>query len=94
MLTHFILFVDIAAGYHLHGRRSLIEKMKAGKHVPYLFHVNWLPGNMKKPTLEATKNWYVHSLCAGKQPHELTNMTGGIYDGCCMDTHYTVQEKA
>jgi hypothetical protein len=68
--------------------------MIAGKHVPYLFHVNWLPGNEKKPTLERTHNWYVRDECSGKEPHELTNMTGGIYGGCCMDSHHIEVKEA
>jgi hypothetical protein len=68
--------------------------MTAGEHVPYLFHVNWLPGNEKKSTLEETRNWYVRNECSGKEPHELISMTGGINDGCCMDSHHIVVKEA
>jgi hypothetical protein len=53
-----------------------------------------MDGKEKKPTLERTNNWYVHNECAGKEPHELTNMTGGIYGGCCMASHYTEVKEA
>jgi hypothetical protein len=78
------------SGYHLHVRHQVIARMKKGAHVPYLLHVNWLPGNEKKNALEKTNNWYVHNECSGKEPHELTNMTGGIYGKCCMESHHIV----
>jgi hypothetical protein len=64
--------------------------MTKGVNIPYLFHPNWLYGHQKKPALEKTHNWYVRNKCSGKEPHELTNMTGGIYGGCCMDSYHIV----
>jgi hypothetical protein len=88
MFFYRCLFLDIAAGYHLHAKPGVIKKMMAGIHVPYLFHVNWMNGNEKKPTLVKTKNWYVRDECSGKESHELTNKTGGIYGGCCMASYH------
>jgi hypothetical protein len=67
--------------------------MTLGKHVPYIFHANWLPGNEKQTALDSTNNWYVRAECAGKEPYELTNLTGGIYEGCCMHSHHVFVEE-
>lgn len=84
-LTSFMFgWSTLAAGYHLHSERHLIQKMVDKEIKPYLFHANWLKGNQKRPRLEYTHNWFVHKQCDRDDPNKLLGLEGGVLGGCCV----------
>lgn len=73
------------SGYHYHADKKLVRKLKEGRHEPYLFHANWLPGDEKMSVMMETKNWFVQDKCLDKSFNELKNSVGDdIIDDCCL----------
>ena len=72
------------SGYHYHAEKKLMRKLKEGRHEPYLFHANWLPGNEKMPVLMETSNWFVHEKCVDKPFEELASSLYDFSADCCL----------
>ena len=72
------------SGYHYHADKKLLRKLKEGKHEPYLFHANWLPGNEKMSVLMETNNWFVQDQCVDKPFEELKGSIGDLNVDCCL----------
>lgn len=72
------------SGYHYHTDKKLLRKLKEGKHEPYLFHANWLPGNEKMSVLMETNNWFVQDQCVDKPFEELKGSIGDFNVDCCL----------
>jgi len=60
------------SGFHLHAEPRLLRAAVNGSHKPYIYHVNWMDGHRKKPSLIETNNWYldceVGASCCRSEP--------------------------
>lgn len=72
------------SGYHYHADKKLLRKLKEGRHEPYLFHANWLPGNEKMPVLMETSNWFVHEQCVDRSFEDLKLSLNDLNVDCCL----------
>jgi len=87
------------SGYHFHANKRAIRNAANGKLEAILYHVNWMNGDMKRPALIESSNWYVTDQCSIDMHNATTSTalpvttTKEFFGHCCRTEHQHADER-
>lgn len=75
------------SGYHKNTYSRSLKDATFGRFTPVLYHVNWMDGDLKKPALIESNNWFVNNRCERNQQTSvgmLPPQAEEFFDQCCL----------